>query len=76
MQHNHGHALRFTAYLHPVAHASQSPSPTCPVLDLVVGPLNLNLLGLEVDLQRVHLNVTATKGQGKLGDLFCTAADQ
>lgn len=54
-----------------------APAPgTCPVLDLVVGPLNLQLLGLVVDLQKVHLNVTATRGAGKLGDLFCTLADQ
>ncbi|MCA1689280.1 MAG: hypothetical protein LC720_02190 [Actinobacteria bacterium] len=81
------HALRFTAYLHPARAAATAPaSPpapapapapapgpgTCPVLDLVVGPLNLQLLGLVVDLQKVHLNVIATRGQGKLGDLFCT----
>ena len=48
---------------------------TCPVLDLVVGPLNLQLLGLVVDLQRVHLSVTAARGAGALGDLFCKLAD-
>jgi hypothetical protein len=46
-------------------------APVCQVLDLVLGPLNLNLLGLEVDLNRVHLAVTATPGGGILGDLFC-----
>jgi hypothetical protein len=46
-------------------------APVCQVLDLVLGPLNLNLLGLEVDLNRVHLAVTATPGGGVLGDLFC-----
>jgi hypothetical protein len=85
-----GHALRFTAYLHPARAAAATPAPaattpapapaasptTCPVLDLVVGPLNLQLLGLVVNLQKVHLNVTATHGVGKLGDLFCTLADQ
>ncbi len=86
-----GHALRFTAYLHPARAAAAAPAPatppaapaptpaagaTCPVLDLVVGPLNLQLLGLVVNLQKVHLNVTATRGAGKLGDLFCTLADQ
>ena len=45
------------------------------MLDLVVGPLNLQLLGLVVDLQRVHLSVTATRGAGALGDLFCQLAD-
>jgi hypothetical protein len=69
VRHGHGHALRFTAVLNPVARASAVPS--CPVLDLVVGPLNLQLLGLVVDLQKVHLNVVATPGGGALGDLFC-----
>jgi hypothetical protein len=70
-----GHAVRFTAYLNPTATKSQAAT-TCPVLDLVVGPLNLQLLGLVVDLQRVHLNVIATPGQGKLGDLFCQLANK
>jgi hypothetical protein len=64
-----GHALHFTANLNPTARAAAVPS--CPVLDLVVGPLNLQLLGLVVDLQKVHLNVVATPGGGALGDLFC-----
>jgi hypothetical protein len=67
-------AMQLTANLTPQATASQA-SQTCQVLDLVVGPLNLDLLGLVVDLQRVHLSVTATRGQGKLGDLFCQLAD-
>jgi len=67
----HGHALRFTAYLSPAIAQTAAVNPTCPVLDLVVGPLNLQLLGLVVDLNRVHLKVTATRGGGTLGDLFC-----
>jgi hypothetical protein len=67
-------ALRFNAAVFPKATASQSQT-TCQVLDLVVGPLNLRLLGLVVDLKKVHLAVTATRGQGKLGDLFCELAD-
>jgi hypothetical protein len=45
------------------------------VLTLVLGPLNLNLLGLIVDLNKVNLTITATRGQGALGDLFCQLAD-
>jgi hypothetical protein len=67
-------ALRFNAAVLPKATATQS-QPTCQVLDLIVGPLNLRLLGLVVDLKKVHLAVTATRGQGKLGDLFCELAD-
>jgi hypothetical protein len=68
-----GRALRFTTHLN--GRATTSATGTCKVLDLVVGPLNLELLGLVVDLNQVHLAVTATRGQGVLGDLFCQLAD-
>ncbi len=68
-----GHVVRFTAYLNPKATAAAGPKPVCPVLDLVVGPLNVQLLGLVIDLNRVHLTVTATRGE-VLGNLFCTLA--
>jgi hypothetical protein len=71
---NQGHVLHFTALLSPKA-TSSAATTTCQVLDLVVGPLNLQLLGLVVDLQKVHLVVTATRGGGALGDLFCKLAD-
>ena len=70
-----GHVLRFTAYVNPAVASTAAANATCPVLDLVVGPLNLQLLGLVVDLNRVHLAVTATRGGGALGDLFCKLAD-
>jgi hypothetical protein len=45
----------------------------CQVLDLVLGPLHLNLLGLVVDLNQVHLNITAQPGPGNLlGNLLCS----
>jgi hypothetical protein len=56
------------------AQAGQT-APACQVLTLVVGPLNLELLGLVVDLNKVNLNITATRGAGALGDLFCQLAD-
>ena len=47
----------------------------CQVLDLVLGPLNLNLLGLVVTLNQVHLNITAVPGAGNLlGNLLCAVA--
>jgi hypothetical protein len=74
--HRHGqHVLRFAAYFNPTATTSQAATAVCPVLDLVVGPLNLQLLGLVVNLNRVHLTITATRGAGALGDLFCKLAD-
>jgi hypothetical protein len=74
VRHSQGHVLHFTALLSPKA-TSSAATTTCQVLDLVVGPLNLQLLGLVVDLQKVHVTVTATRGAGALGDLFCQLAD-
>jgi hypothetical protein len=65
--------MHFTAFLTPKATAAQAGA-TCPVLDLVLGPLHLDLLGLVVDLNQVHLTVTATQGGGILGNLFCSLA--
>jgi hypothetical protein len=39
---------------------------SCQILDLVLGPLDLNLLGLQVHLDTVHLNITAQSGPGNL----------
>jgi hypothetical protein len=50
------------------------PAPgQCEVLDLVLGPLNLDLLGLVVQLNQVELNVSANP-VGTLGTLFCQLA--
>jgi hypothetical protein len=47
----------------------------CQVLDLVLGPLDLNLLGLKVHLDVVKLNITAEPGPGNLlGNLLCAVA--
>jgi hypothetical protein len=46
----------------------------CNILNLVLGPLNLNLLGLVVTLNEVHLNITAVPGS-LLGDLLCDVAN-
>jgi hypothetical protein len=47
----------------------------CPILDLVLGPLHLDLLGLIVDLNQVHLSITATPNGGVLGSIFCSLAN-
>jgi hypothetical protein len=48
---------------------------TCDILNLVLGPLDLNLLGLEVHLNRVVLDIVAVTGQGNLlGNLLCAVA--
>ncbi len=47
----------------------------CQILDLTLGPLDLNLLGLVVHLDTVHLNITAVPGPGNLlGNLLCAVA--
>lgn len=57
------------------ATAAADPA-ACQVLDLVLGPLNLNLLGLVVTLNQVHLNITAVPGAGNLlGNLLCAVAN-
>jgi hypothetical protein len=48
---------------------------TCRILDLVLGPIHLDLLGLVVDLNQVHLDITAVSGPGNLlGNLLCAVA--
>src|SRR5436189_5551687 len=52
-----------------------SAQKICPVLDLTLGPLDLNLLGLMVHLDKVHLTITADSQGGLLGQLFCSIAN-
>ncbi len=45
---------------------------TCQVLNLVLGPLHLDLLGLVIDLNQVHLLINAVQAPGNLlGNLLC-----
>jgi hypothetical protein len=54
----------------PVTGAAATGS--CSILDLTLGPLHLNVLGLVVDLNQVHLQVTGQTGNGQLlGNLLC-----
>jgi len=49
---------------------------SCTILDLTLGPLHLNLLGLVVDLNQVHLTITGQTGPGNLlGNLLCGLAN-
>jgi hypothetical protein len=66
-----GSGLGFSVPLVSGAVAATGP---CPVLDLVLGPLNLKLLGLLVNLNQVHLSITADPAGGVLGSLFCSLA--
>jgi hypothetical protein len=47
-------------------------APTCQILNLDIGAIHLDLLGLVVDLAPVHLDITAQSGPGNLlGNLLC-----
>jgi hypothetical protein len=49
--------------------------PGCPILDLALGPIDLNLLGLRVLTSPICLKVTAHEGGGLLGDLLCAVSN-
>lgn len=47
----------------------------CTILDLTLGPIHLDLLGLVIDLNQVELDITAVPGAGNLlGNLLCAIA--
>ena len=57
------------------AAADVTAQATCPILNLVLGPLHLDLLGLVIDLNQVELEITAEQGPGNLlGNLLCAIA--
>jgi hypothetical protein len=65
-----GVALPIADGTNPVA---RSGVVNCQILNLVLRPLDLNLLGLVVHLDRLHLNITAVPGSGNLlGNLLCS----
>src|SRR5918995_6704465 len=44
----------------------------CEILDLDIGRIHLDLLGLVVNIAPIHINVTAVRGAGNLlGNLLC-----
>jgi hypothetical protein len=64
------------------ATGAQTSQAACPILHLVIAPIDLNLLGLRVRLgggadfsQPIVLDLTAYQGQGLLGDLLCSVSN-
>jgi hypothetical protein len=51
------------------------PSASCDILHLELGPLDLDLLGLEVHLDRIVLDIDANPAGGLLGQLLCAVAN-
>jgi len=63
---NHAFTTILTGTLSPSA-----TDATCPILDLHLNAIHLNVLGLHVDTSDICLTITAQQGQGLLGDLLC-----
>ena len=58
-----------------VTTAASIAQATCQIPHLNLGPLDLNLSGLVVHLDRIVLGITATQAPGDLlGNLLCTVA--
>jgi len=56
--------------------STNQPGPgECPILDLHLAPITLNLLGLLVETSPICLEITAHQGGGLLGDLLCGVAN-
>ena len=53
---------------------TQAMRAVCTVLDLTLGPLDLNLLGLIVQLHNFHLLITADPNGAIIGSLLCSLA--
>ena len=64
----------FTSVVNLAAEPAATPG-ACPILDLSLGPIDLNLLGLRVQTSPICLEVTAYDGGGLLGDLLCSVAN-
>jgi hypothetical protein len=66
--------VRLPASVAPGSQSSQLPPipGACQILNLVLGPINLNLLGLSVRTNQINLRIDAVPGAGNLlGNLLC-----
>jgi hypothetical protein len=63
------------AFQTPLTIGAQQTGAACPILDLSLGPIDLNLLGLRVLTSPICLEVTAFERGGLLGDLLCSVAN-
>ena len=56
--------------------SNPTTSSACTILDLTIQPIDLNLLGLMVHTDTIHLLITAQPGPGNLlGNLLCGVAN-
>ena len=67
--------LRIVAEFSAVTVPVSVTQATCAILHLDLGPLSLDILGLQVNLSRIVLDITAQSGAGNLlGNLLCAVA--
>lgn len=60
----------------PFSGVPLDPPASCTILNLTLGPIFLNLLGLVVQTNTIHLTITAVPGPGNLlGNLLCAVAN-
>jgi hypothetical protein len=67
--------VRMPAAVTPASQAAQLPPipNACQILNLVLGPINLNLLGLSVRTNQINVRIDAIPGAGNLlGNLLCS----
>ncbi len=64
---------QLTTFSNAAVTVQQAPGAPCQVLDLVIQPITLNLLGLIVKTTTIHLNITGDPHQ-LLGALVCFIA--
>jgi hypothetical protein len=60
----------------PTGAAAAVAAPAVPILDLSLGPIHLDLLGLKVDTSKICLDIAAQPGEGNLlGNLLSDVAN-
>jgi hypothetical protein len=66
-----------TSVLQTLALPVSNVTGTCAILHLDLGPLSLDLLGLQINLSQIVLDITAQAGAGNLlGNLLCAVANR
>ena len=73
-------SLLNAAVFGPLTSSAAVTGATCSILSLTLGPLDLTLLGLEVELDNcsggpITLDVTAAPAGGVLGNLLCSLSN-
>jgi hypothetical protein len=73
----HGQSVTvpFSAPIDVTATPNPDPNDPCAILDLRLGPINLNLLGLIVETSPICLTLTGFPNGGLLGQLLCGLAN-